>query len=150
MQHTISAVPGIDPDQILFTPNFAPRSEYEFGFHLGVRVTLDNLHPLKMWPELFKGREIFVRVDPGFGRGHHQHVRTAGVHSKFGIPLFEMDEVAALADAAGARVVGLHAHTGSGIFNIANWTETGTILSELARRFVHVRVVDLGGGSGRA
>ena len=103
LQHTMSAVPGIDPDQILFTPNFAPRGEYEFGFQLGVRVTLDNLHPLKMWPELFKGREIFVRVDPGFGRGHHQHVRTAGVHSKFGIPLFEMDEVAALADAAGAR-----------------------------------------------
>ena len=148
LQHTISAIPGIDPDHILFTPNFAPRSEYEFGFKRRVRVTLDNLHPLKMWPKLFKGREIFVRVDPGFGRGHHQHVRTAGVHSKFGIPLFEMDEVAALADAAGARVVGLHAHTGSGIFNIANWTETGTILSELAQRFVHVRVVDLGGGLG--
>ena len=148
LQHTFATIPGIDPQEVIFTPNFAPRSEYEFGFERGVRVTLDNLHPLKMWPELFKGREIFVRVDPGFGRGHHQHVRTAGVHSKFGIPLFEMDEVVALAAAAQARVVGLHAHTGSGIFNVANWTETGTILSDLARRFAHVRVVDLGGGLG--
>ncbi len=148
LQHTFATLPDIDPQEIIFTPNFAPRSEYEFGFQRGVRLTLDNLHPLKSWPELFKGRDVFVRVDPGFGRGHHQHVRTAGVHSKFGIPLFEMDEVAALAAAAGARVVGLHAHTGSGIFNIANWTETGAILSELARRFAHVRVVDLGGGLG--
>jgi bifunctional diaminopimelate decarboxylase / aspartate kinase len=63
---------------VLFTPNFAPRSEYEFGLERGVRVTLDNLYPLKMWPEVFARREIFVRIDPGVGRGHHQHVRTAG------------------------------------------------------------------------
>ena len=44
----------------------------------GVRVTLDNLYPLKMWPEVFRGREIFLRIDPGFGRGHHSHVRTGG------------------------------------------------------------------------
>jgi len=148
LEHTFSTLPNIDPQDVLFTPNFAPRSEYELGFSRGVRVTLDNLHPLKHWPEVFRGKDVFVRVDPGFGRGHHQHVRTAGVHSKFGIPLFEMDEVANLAAAAGARVVGLHAHTGSGIFNVGNWTETGTILSELAARFPHVQVVDLGGGLG--
>jgi diaminopimelate decarboxylase/aspartate kinase len=118
LEHAFASLPGIDPRDILFTPNFAPRSEYEFGFGKGVRVTLDNLHPLKHWPEIFRGKDVFVRVDPGFGRGHHHHVRTAGVHSKFGIPLFEMDEVASLAAAAGARVVGLHAHTGSGIFNV--------------------------------
>ncbi len=80
-------VPGLDPERVLFTPNFAPRSEYEYGFAKGVRVTLDNLYPLKTWPEVFRGREIFLRIDPGFGRGHHSHVRTAGVHSKFGVPL---------------------------------------------------------------
>ncbi len=148
LEHTFAHVPGIAPPDVIFTPNFAPRSEYAFAFERGVRVTLDNLHPLKCWPELFKGREIFVRVDPGFGRGHHQHVRTAGVHSKFGIPLFEMDEVAALARQAGVRVVGLHAHTGSGIFNVDNWTETGAILSQLAQQFDDVRIVDLGGGLG--
>ena len=30
---------------------------------------------------------------PGYGRGHHDHVRTAGAHSKFGVPLFELDEL---------------------------------------------------------
>jgi diaminopimelate decarboxylase/aspartate kinase len=46
------------------------------------------------------------------------------------------------------RVTGLHAHTGSGVFNIDNWTETGTLLAHLAARFPHVTVVDLGGGIG--
>jgi bifunctional diaminopimelate decarboxylase / aspartate kinase len=148
LEHAFAVVPNLDPARVLFTPNFAPRSEYEFGFAKGVHVTLDNLYPLKAWPALFSGREIFLRIDPGFGRGHHEHVRTAGAHSKFGIPLGEIDEVQALARAAGVRVTGLHAHTGSGIFDVNNWTETGNLLAELAARFPDVRVVDLGGGIG--
>jgi len=148
LEHAFASVPDLSPADVLFTPNFAPRTEYEFGLARGVHVTLDNLYPLKMWPGLFRGREIFLRIDPGFGRGHHQHVRTAGVNSKFGVPIGEADELESLVRSAGARVVGLHAHTGSGIFDVANWTETGTLLAELARRFPEVRVVDLGGGLG--
>jgi diaminopimelate decarboxylase/aspartate kinase len=148
LEHAFASVPGLDPERVLFTPNFAPRAEYEFGVAKGVRVTLDNLFPLKAWPEVFRGQEIFLRIDPGFGRGHHSHVRTAGVHTKFGIPVAEADELVALTKAAGVRVTGLHAHTGSGIFDVTNWTETGALLAGLARRFPQVRVVDLGGGIG--
>jgi bifunctional diaminopimelate decarboxylase / aspartate kinase len=148
LAHAFASVPGLDPERVLFTPNFAPRVEYEQGFARGVRVTLDNLFPLKMWPEVFRGREVFIRVDPGFGRGHHSHVRTGGVHSKFGVPLSEADELVALTEAAGVRVIGLHAHTGSGVFDVDNWTETGTVLADLAARFPQVTVVDLGGGIG--
>ena len=148
LEHAFAEVPSLAPDRVLFTPNFAPRSEYEYGFEKGVHVTLDNLYPLKAWPEVFRGREIFVRIDPGVGRGHHHHVRTAGVHSKFGVLPGEADELAALARAHEVRIVGLHAHTGSGIIDVANWTETGTLLAELAERFPDVAVVDLGGGIG--
>ena len=75
-------------------------------------------------------------------------MRTAGVHSKFGVPLEEADELVALTKSADVRVTGLHAHTGSGIFDVANWTETGSLLADLATRFPHVTVVDLGGGIG--
>ena len=148
LEHAFASVPALDPERVLFTPNFAPRAEYQYGFAKGVRVTLDNLHPLKAWPQMFRGKDIFLRIDPGFGRGHHSHVRTGGVHSKFGVPLSEADELVALANQAGARVTGLHAHTGSGVFNVDNWTETGALLSEFAARFPHVTVVDLGGGIG--
>jgi bifunctional diaminopimelate decarboxylase / aspartate kinase len=148
LEHAFASVPALEPERVLFTPNFAPRAEYEFGFAKGVRVTLDNLYPLMMWPEVFRGKEIFLRIDPGFGRGHHSHVRTAGVHTKFGIPIPEADEIVALTKAAGVRVTGLHAHTGSGILDVANWTETGALLGALAKRFPDVKVVDLGGGIG--
>jgi diaminopimelate decarboxylase/aspartate kinase len=148
LDHAFASVPGLEPQQVLFTPNFAPRAEYQAGFARGVRVTLDNLFPLREWPAVFAGREIFVRIDPGVGRGHHRHVRTGGAHAKFGVPLSDLDEFARLAAAAGVRVVGLHAHTGSGVFNVANWVETGELLGGLAPRFPDVRVVDLGGGIG--
>jgi diaminopimelate decarboxylase/aspartate kinase len=148
VEHVLATLPGLDRKRILFTPNFAPRAEYEWALAQGVWVTLDNLHPLKHWPELFNGREVFVRIDTGHGRGHHDKVRTAGVHSKFGVPLFEMDELERLVKAANARIVGLHAHTGSGVFGVENWHSVGEILSSLAQRFRDVRILDLGGGLG--
>jgi bifunctional diaminopimelate decarboxylase / aspartate kinase len=148
LEHVFASVPGLSPERVLFTPNFAPRGEYRFGFDKGVRVTLDNLHPLSAWPEFFADRDIFVRIDPGVGRGHHHHVRTAGAHAKFGVPLSDLEELDRLVRQSGVRVVGLHAHTGSGIFEVANWTETGLLLGDLAKRFPAVSVVDLGGGLG--
>jgi len=144
----LEVVPGIDRKRILFTPNFAPRSEYEQALEQGVWVTLDNLFPLKEWPKSFKGKDVFVRIDTGQGRGHHEHVRTAGAHSKFGVPLFEIDELVELAKKAGVRVVGLHAHTGSGVLTPDAWLDTGRQLLKLLERLPDVRYVDVGGGLG--
>ena len=144
----LTAVPGIDRERILYTPNFAPRDEYAWALGTGAWVTLDNLHPLRHWGELFRGRELLVRIDTGYGRGHHDHVRTAGVHSKFGVPLFELDELERRTAALGARIVGLHAHTGSGVFDVRNWQDVGQLLGGLTTRFSDARIVNLGGGLG--
>jgi diaminopimelate decarboxylase/aspartate kinase len=134
--------------RILFTPNFAPRQEYEWGLSEGLLVTLDNLYPLRAWPALFDGREIFIRIDPDRGGGHHRHVVTVGSGSKFGVSLGELDELARLVDSSGARVTGIHAHSGSGILEPANWQAVAGALAAAAERFPDVRVLDLGGGFG--
>jgi diaminopimelate decarboxylase/aspartate kinase len=141
-------ISDLDLSRILFTPNFAPRDEYEWGLKKGLQVTLDNLYPLQAWPEIFAGRKLFIRVDPGQGRGHHEHVKTAGVHSKFGVPRFEVDELTHLVDAAGAEVVGIHAHSGSGILDPDNWRSVAAELVQIAEHFPSVDTIDLGGGLG--
>lgn len=148
LEHVEELFPDLARERILFTPNFAPRAEYEYALQRGLMVTLDNLHPLREWPAAFRGRELLVRIDTGHGRGHHDHVRTAGLHSKFGVPVFELDELGRLARELDVRIVGLHAHTGSGVFSIHNWVDTATQLAGLARRFRDVRVLDIGGGFG--
>ena len=142
------SLPEFDLNRILFTPNFAPRDEYEWALEKGLQVTLDNLYPLQAWPELFAGKDLFIRVDPGQGRGHHEHVKTAGIHSKFGIPRFEVDELERLIDTAGARVIGIHAHSGSGILDPENWRSVADKLVLIAKRFPDVTTIDLGGGLG--
>jgi diaminopimelate decarboxylase/aspartate kinase len=144
----LDVLPEIDRRRILFTPNFAAREEYDRALEQGVWVTLDNLYPLRHWPKSFKGRDVFIRIDTGQGRGHHEHVRTAGAHSKFGVPLFEIDELVDLAKKAGARVVGLHAHTGSGVLTPDAWLDTGRQLQKLLDRLPEVRHIDVGGGLG--
>ena len=143
-------IPDLDLDRILFTPNFAPREEYAWAMEQGLLVTLDNLYPLQAWPELFAGRRIFVRMDPGQGRGHHEHVKTAGVHSKFGVPLFEVDELQRLTQEVGAVVVGIHAHSGSGVQDPEAWRSVAVQLVGIAQQFPNVEAIDLGGGLGVA
>ncbi|MEM9403556.1 MAG: bifunctional aspartate kinase/diaminopimelate decarboxylase [Pseudomonadota bacterium] len=143
-----SVIPDLDVLRLLFTPNFAPREEYDWALKRGLQVTLDNLYPLQTWPEIFAGARLFVRLDPGQGRGHHEHVKTAGVHSKFGIPLFELEELKQLADKAGAEIVGMHAHSGSGILDPSNWRSVAAALIDAAQMFPTVKSIDLGGGFG--
>ncbi|HEY1873176.1 MAG TPA: bifunctional aspartate kinase/diaminopimelate decarboxylase [Steroidobacteraceae bacterium] len=148
VERVFELFPDLERQRILYTPNFAPRAEYAWALAAGVRVTVDNSYALAAWPQLFAGEEIFVRVDTGVGRGHHEHVRTAGSRSKFGIPIAELPEAARLARASGARVIGLQAHVGSGIFDITSWEHTARLLVAAAGAFTDVRVIDAGGGLG--
>lgn len=148
VEHLLESVPGLARDRILFTPNFAPRADYEWALANGIRITLDNLYPLKVWPRLFRDADVFLRIDPGLGRGHHEHVITSGEFSKFGIPLFELDELESLVAAAGTRVRGIHAHSGSGIPEADTWGLVAQTLAEVAARFPEAAVLDLGGGLG--
>ncbi len=148
LDHAVRCVPGLAPEQLLFTPNFAPRREYEAALARGVHLTLDNLHPLQHWPELFRGAEILLRIDPEQSRGHHRHVQTAGAQAKFGIPLEDLELARGLAKRAGAHIIGLHAHAGSGIMDAGHWRELGLMMAALAKDFGDVRVLNLGGGLG--
>jgi len=139
---------SIAPDNLLFTPNFASRAEYAAAYARKAIVTLDNLHPLAHWPEVFSAQEIVARLDLGVGRGHHDKVKTGGAKSKFGIALDELPEFQRLAERHGARLVGLHAHLGSGILDVAHWKDVYVQLASIAERIGSVRALNIGGGLG--
>ncbi|MGH8113256.1 MAG: bifunctional aspartate kinase/diaminopimelate decarboxylase [Rhodanobacteraceae bacterium] len=145
----------------LFTPNFAPRADYESALRRAgaadprspvpgpqLLLTLDALHPLQHWPDLFTGREVMLRVDLGRGLGHHDKVRTGGAASKFGLPLDQLDAFLELARAQGVSVIGLHAHLGSGILDASHWPAACGQLASIAERIGSVRILNLGGGLG--
>lgn len=133
---------------LLFTPNFAPREDYALALATRATVTLDALHPLEHWGELFRGREIVLRIDLGRGLGHHEKVRTGGSASKFGLPLDQLAAFLQLSETHGVIVRGLHAHLGSGVLDAAHWGEVYVQLASLAERIGSVVLLNIGGGLG--
>lgn len=148
IQYLRELFPDLSPQEVLFTPNFAPREEYAEALAWGCTVTLDNLAILQQWPDLWRDQRAFLRVDPGQGHGHHQKVKTAGVHSKFGVPLGELDEVAELCAELNLTIHGLHVHIGSGLTLADNWRRNAELLIQLTQQFPAVENLDLGGGLG--
>lgn len=146
LTHVFDVLPQLAPSRVLFTPSFCPRSDYEAAFALGVTVTVDNVEALQRWPDLFRNRELWLRVDLGRGEGHHAKVRTGGKESKFGLPMARVDEFVRVASDLGSTVVGLHAHLGSGVETAQHWRLMCDELAGFARRIGSVQTIDIGGG----
>lgn len=148
LEYVCALIPEVDPERLLFTPNFAARSEYEAALKLGCHLTIDNLYPLQHWPELFHNRRIFLRVDPGSGAGHHKFVSTAGNESKFGITQNDLPTACELTSRHNIHVIGLHSHSGSGILTPDLWQDTAGLLADLIGMFPEITAINLGGGLG--
>ncbi|HTD28751.1 MAG TPA: diaminopimelate decarboxylase, partial [Xanthomonadaceae bacterium] len=148
LSHLFATLPGLDPQRVLFTPSFATRGEYADAVKGGAHVTLDSAYPLTHWPELFRGRDLIVRIDPGFGHGHHEKVRTGGKGAKFGLAPDALPAFQSAANAIGARIVGLHAHIGSGIAESSHWADVYARLASVADEIGTVATIDVGGGLG--
>lgn len=146
VEHVFAALPDFDPVRMLFTPSFAPIGEYEAALARGVNVTVDNVELLRRWPEVFRGRALWLRIDLGHGDGHHKKVNTGGKEAKFGLSAQRVDEFMQAAHALDVRVTGVHAHLGSGVENNGHWQQMVDELAGFARRIGSVEILDLGGG----
>lgn len=148
VKHVLQTLPTLKAEDILFTPNFAARQEYQDAREAGVTITIDNAWVLQQWPQDFADSDVFLRLDLESGHGHHKKVITSGKDSKFGISLSLIDELQPVLQAHDIRVTGLHAHTGSGVTDAGVWREQLQRLMAVLPDFPKVKVLDLGGGLG--
>jgi diaminopimelate decarboxylase/aspartate kinase len=150
IKYVLNQFPDIDTKRILFTPNFAHQSEYEYAIKHGINITIDSLYPLKHWGHLLKHQSILLRIDPGVGTGHRKYVSTSGDESKFGINTHDVQEAKDLINQHKIVVIGLHAHSGSGILSAQLWLETAELLLSFVEDFPQTKFINLGGGFGVA
>ena len=146
IKHLYDSVPNINEKKIIYTPNFAARDDYIWALSKQIMVTVDNLYPFIKWPEIFKNKRIMIRIDPGVGDGHHDHVITGGSFSKFGIPISDLEKIIDLSKKYNINIIGLHVHSGSGIKNISTWLDTAKKLLELSKLSNDIEIINLGGG----
>jgi len=146
IEYLLNLLPALNLDKILFTPNFVSYDELEWSLNKGIMTTIDNEYIFDNWAPLLSGKKIFIRIDTGYGQGHHAHVKTAGDNSKFGIPLANIRRIFDLANKNNVDIVGLHAHSGSGITRIENWIDMLKILLSITSQLRNLRYIDIGGG----
>ena len=89
---------------------------------------------------------IALRVNPDVGAGHHVDVVTAGIGVKFGIDLAELPSARMVVEDSGRKVVGIHAHIGSGIDRIEPLLKSARRLLEASTEFKNLRWINFGGG----
>ena len=139
---------GFDPSEILFTGNNLTGSEMEYAVCHNVLVTLDSLSQLETYGKINPHSDICVRINPNLGAGHHKHVITGGLQSKFGIHYTDVNRIQERADHYHLRVVGVHMHMGSGVLNPLLMLKGAASLLEVASHFDDIEFVDIGGGLG--
>jgi diaminopimelate decarboxylase len=100
--------------EIVYTADIFDREALDLVVKLGLPVNCGSPEMIDQLGERAPGRQITLRINPGFGHGHSQKTNTGGEQSKHGIWHEQLDDCLRRADHHGLAVTGIHMHIGSG------------------------------------
>jgi diaminopimelate decarboxylase len=103
-----------EPPPIVYTADIFDRESLELVIEHGIAVNCGSPDMIDQLGERAPGRNITLRINPGFGHGHSQKTNTGGEQSKHGIWHEQLPECLRRADHHGLGITGLHMHIGSG------------------------------------
>ena len=103
-----------EPAPIVYTADIFDRESLDLVIEKGVPVNCGSPDMIDQLGAKAPGRNITLRINPGFGHGHSQKTNTGGDQSKHGIWHEQVDDCLRKADHHGLSVTGIHMHIGSG------------------------------------
>ncbi|HEV7223478.1 MAG TPA: diaminopimelate decarboxylase [Pirellulales bacterium] len=106
--------PEGDPPPIVYTADIFDRESLEVVVERGIHVNCGSPDMIDQLGQRAPGRNITLRINPGFGHGHSQKTNTGGEQSKHGIWHEQLHDCLRRADQHGIGISGLHLHIGSG------------------------------------
>jgi diaminopimelate decarboxylase len=162
----VALAAGAQPSRLVLHGNNKSDAELARAIELGIgRVVVDSFDEIARLERLTgrlagaaqrpEGRtplRVLVRVTPGVEAHTHEFVRTGQEDTKFGFSVATGaadDAVAALRGIGGVELVGVHAHIGSQVFEVASFEIAAEVLGEF---FAPLGLAELcvGGGLGVA
>lgn len=102
------------PPPIVYTADIFDAEALDLVIKHGLHVNCGSPDMIDQLGSIAPGRDITLRLNPGFGHGHSQKTNTGGEQSKHGIWHAQLNDCLRAADGAGLGVSGLHMHIGSG------------------------------------
>lgn len=139
---------GFNAEDIIYTSTSVSYDEMDFVIKNKIKVNLDSLSQIELYGKLNPNSKIGIRINQGIGAGHHDHVITGGVMSKFGIPLEHLTQARKLAAKYKLKITSLHQHIGSNVLDKNILLKACDKLFETALNFPNLESLDFGGGFG--
>ncbi len=151
---------GFPMERVYFHGNNKTPEELKLAVDLGVgTVIADNIYEIELLNEIAaqagKTVDIMFRIKPGIDAHTHDFVMTGQIDSKFGVALETGEAMEAYKKAAtlkSLKVVGVHCHIGSQIFDLAPFEEAARVMmnfiADLSEVGIKTEKLDLGGGYG--
>jgi diaminopimelate decarboxylase len=135
-----------DPHPIVYTADIFDRESLALVVEQDIHCNCGSPDMIDQLGEAAPGREITLRINPGFGHGHSQKTNTGGEQSKHGIWHEQLGEVLQRADHHGLSVSGLHLHIGSGT-DLEHLSQVCGAMERLAREVGRsLTTISAGGG----
>ena len=152
---------GFPMEKVGFHGNNKTDEELEYAIEVGVgHIIVDNLPELhrleKIAAEKGVKPHIMFRIKPGIDAHTHDFVKTGQIDSKFGFALETGEAFEAVKEAVSCenvKLVGLHCHIGSQIFDIDPFVEAAKVMLGLIAKIkdnldYEIAGLNLGGGFG--
>jgi diaminopimelate decarboxylase len=137
---------GFAPENVWFTCSNVSDEDLRAMPDPRIVLNVNSMAEIDRCLSLDLENPVALRINPDVGAGHHADVITAGDSVKFGIDLAEVDSARMLVEDAGRKLVGIHAHIGSGVDTPGPLLESARRLLELAPAFRNLRFINFGGG----
>lgn len=157
----VARASGFPAERIYVHGNNKGEDELRLAVEMGVRrVVVDNMDEVarlgRIAGALGREQTVLLRVTPGVEAHTHEYIKTGILDSKFGVGIANgaaEAAVRAIVRQPGLRLVGLHSHIGSQIFELEPYRETlrrlfrfaGPLWRELG---LALREISPGGGFG--
>ena len=137
---------GVNPSDIIFTPNGVSLEEIETAAKLGVQINIDNLSILEQFGSLYPDVPVCIRINPHVMAGGNANISVGHIDSKFGISIHQIPHLLRIVNLTKMKINGIHMHTGSDILDIDVFLYASEILFEAARNFKELDFIDFGSG----
>ena len=137
---------GVNPKDIIYTPNGVSLEEIEVAAKLGVQINIDNLSILEQFGTKHPDIPVCIRINPHVMAGGNTNISVGHIDSKFGISIHQLPLVERIVENTGMKINGIHMHTGSDILDIDVFLYAAEILFETAQHFKNLDFIDFGSG----
>jgi diaminopimelate decarboxylase/aspartate kinase len=146
--HVSNVFSRIESQKLLFATTYTGPEEYDLAFKKGATVLINNLYPLRSWPDLFRDKGIFICIESESLQKSQSVFQDNRFPFKSGLVSSGFDTLIKLLKDLSIRVRGLHVESKSPFFSQPDLKKTASFLAGLSGHFPEASVFSFGSGIG--